>query len=160
MGSLISPVLWPLTPSCGLWPSGQSQEPSRCILFVIIVLKHIMYHKRVFAARWESNPRPTGVSSGPSFAGNERRFGRVAAKNHHLAWSDSLCQKFQRARGSVMCYWSSSSPLRHDYNDGWCGNFSRVASMCCFVVWVFPLGYWSFLFCVIRSVFCMPVSCT
>lgn len=32
MDSLISPVLWPLTPNCNLWPLGQSQEPSKCIL--------------------------------------------------------------------------------------------------------------------------------
>lgn len=33
MDSLTSPVLWPLTPNCNLWPSGQSREPSKCILF-------------------------------------------------------------------------------------------------------------------------------
>lgn len=41
MGSPISPVLWPLTPSCNLWPSGQSQEPSKCILFIISDLMHL-----------------------------------------------------------------------------------------------------------------------
>lgn len=33
MDSLTSRVLWPLTPNCNLWPSGQSREPSKCILF-------------------------------------------------------------------------------------------------------------------------------
>lgn len=33
MDSLTSLVLWPLTPNCNLWPSGQSREPSKCILF-------------------------------------------------------------------------------------------------------------------------------
>lgn len=35
MGSPISPVLWPLTPSCNLWLLAPSQEPSKCILSVL-----------------------------------------------------------------------------------------------------------------------------
>lgn len=34
MASLISPALWPLTPNCNWWPLEQSQEPSKCILFL------------------------------------------------------------------------------------------------------------------------------
>lgn len=128
MASLTSPVLWPLTPSCSLWPSGQSQEPSRCILFVIIALKHMMYHKRVSAARWESNP--------PALVANKALLGMSVglALETHRGKKDRLCQKFLRAHGSVMFYWSCSSPLGHNYNDSWCGNYSRAVSVCCFVV--------------------------
>lgn len=37
MDSLTSLVLWPLTPNCNLWPSGQSREPSKCIPFFKII---------------------------------------------------------------------------------------------------------------------------
>lgn len=72
MGFHISPALWPLTPSCNLWPSAQSQEPSKCILYqpqplctflnVLILYNHkrelLWEHVTAGWTVWTQNPNP------------------------------------------------------------------------------------------------------